>query len=266
MPNLKTMFVSLVFITTLSSSPLMAQESGEEGPQRTRIALGPQITPGYPGSDDLSIRPFFDLSRARGDDEFAFEAPDEGFGFTLLQGERFSVGPSLGFEGKRSSSDVAGTLPDVGISIEIGAFAQYQLTDSLRLRAEGRQAISGHDGFIATLGADYVWREGDRQLFSIGPRVTLTDSNYQDAYFGIRPEDTAAAQLPAYDADGGVQAVGATAGYILQFTPRWGIYSYAKYDRLVGDPADSPLVERFGSRNQFSGGIALTYTFGRAVR
>ena len=265
MPKPNPFLVFSVAVAALPALPGSAQENSDEEPRRTRIALGPQITPSYPGSDDISYRPLFDLSRARGDEEFEFEAPDEGFGFPLLRGERFSAGPSLGFEGKRSSSDVGGALPDVDISVELGGFVQYQLSDSIRLRAEGRQAVSGHDGFIGHLGADYVWREGDQQLFSIGPRVTVTDSNYQDAYFGVRPEDAAASALTAYDADGGLQAVGVTAGYIHQFTPRWGIYSYAKYDRLVGDPADSPLVERFGSRNQMSGGIALTYTFGRNI-
>ena len=247
------------------ATPTSAQNNDAE-PLRTRVALGPQIVPSYPGSDEVAFRPLIDFSRARGDDEFAFEAPDESIGFTLLNTERFSFGPSAGFEGKRSSSDVGGVLPQVDFTIELGAFMQYQLLPNVRLRAEARQAVNGHDGFIANFGADYVWRDGDRQLFSIGPRLTVTDSNYQDAYFGVRPEDAAAAGLPAYDADGGVQAIGATAGYTRQFSPRWGMYSYAKYDRLVGDPADSPVVERFGSRNQIAGGVALTYTFGRDVR
>ena len=62
-----------------------------------------------------------------------------------------------------------------------------------------------------------------------------------------------------------ISAVGAAAGYIKQLTPRWGIYSYARYDRLVGDAAASPIVRRFGSRDQISGGLALTYTFGRGL-
>ena len=94
--------------------------------------------------------------------------------------------------------------------------------------------------------------------------MTVTDSNYQDAYFGIGTQN-ASAGLPAFDAGGGVQSVGAAIGYIQQLSPRWGIYSYAKYDRLVGDPADSPVVAAFGSRDQFAGGIALTYTFGRGI-
>jgi outer membrane protein len=68
--------------------------------------------------------------------------------------------------------------------------------------------------------------------------------------------------LAAYRPGGGIQAVGATAGFIKQLDKRWGIYSYAKYDRLVGDAADSPVVRVHGSRDQFSGGLALTYTFG----
>ena len=31
------------------------------------------------------------------------------------------------------------------------------------------------------------------------------------------------------------------------------------YDRLIRDAADSPIVRQLGSRDQFSGGIALTY-------
>ncbi len=238
---------------------VMAQDSSGD---RTRVALGPQLVPAYPGADALVVRPLIDFSRADAGEDFVFEAPDESFGFSLLNTGGFSFGPSANFEGERSSEDVGDLLPKVGSSFEIGGFAQYQATQNFRLRAEARQAVSGHDGFIAILGADFVARDGDRRVFSIGPRATLTDSNYQSAYFGVAPGDAAASGLPAYDADGGLQALGVTAGLIQQFTPRWGIYSYAKYDRLMGDAKDSPVVERFGSKDQISGGVAVSYTFG----
>jgi outer membrane protein len=37
--------------------------------------------------------------------------------------------------------------------------------------------------------------------------------------------------------------------------------AYAKYDRLSGDAADSPVVRELGSRSQLSGGLGITYTF-----
>ena len=114
-------------------------------------------------------------------------------------------------------------------------------------------------------GADFIMRDGDEWLFSVGPRVTWSDDRYQDVWFGVAPEDAGPSGLPAYDPEGGIQAYGATASFLTQFTPRWGIMTYAKYDRLVGDAADSPVVREHGSRDQFSGGVALSYTFGSGV-
>ena len=79
-----------------AATPAFAQEARDERPRRTRIGLGPQLVPSFPGSDSYQLRPFIDVSRARGDDDFAFEAPDESAGFPLLRTNGFSVGPAIG--------------------------------------------------------------------------------------------------------------------------------------------------------------------------
>ncbi|PCD03894.1 hypothetical protein COC42_06085 [Sphingomonas spermidinifaciens] len=244
-----------------AATPAFAQEARDERPRRTRIGLGPQLVPSFPGSDSYQLRPFIDVSRARGDDDFAFEAPDESAGFPLLRTNGFSVGPAIGIEGKRRSRDVGGVLSEVGFTVELGGFVQVQLTDAIRLRAEARKGVNGHKGLNAMIGADYVLRDHDRWLVAIGPRLTLADDRYMNAYFGVSPGDAARSGLPIYDAGGGVQAVGATVGVLRQLNDRWGISGYAKYDRLTGDAGDSPVVAAFGSRNQVSGGLALSYTF-----
>ena len=251
----------LAVLAPAEASAQDAEGLGDE-PLRTRIAAGAQVVPSYPGADSISIRPLFDVSRARGDEHFGFEAADESFGFAVLRFGRLSFGPALGFEGSRTADDVGAELPKVGFTVEAGGFAEYQMTDDFRLRAEVRKGLGGHKGLIANLGADFVVRDGDDWLFSIGPRMTVADDNYHDAYFSVAPEDSGPSGLPAYNAGGGIQSVGATAGYLQQLNERWGLYSYAKYDRLIGDAADSPIVRELGSRNQFSGGVALTYTFG----
>ena len=77
----------------------------------------------------------------------------------------------------------------------------------------------------------------------------------------VTPAAAVTSGLPAYDPNGGIQAYGATATFLTQLSPRWGIYTYARYDRLVGEAADSPIVRQLGSRDQLSGGVALSYTF-----
>lgn len=256
--------LSISAALVLLPAAAQAQEA-EQPPLRTRVALGPAVAPRYPGSDRIGFRPLIAVDRARGDDVFVFEAPDESFGPRLLTLGNLIVGPSAGFEGKRRRRDTDGRLDEVGFTLEVGAFANYQLAPSIRLRAEARQGLGGHKGLIGNVGADYVVRDGDRWLFSLGPRVTLSNGRYNRAYFGISPREAATSGLPAYQPGGGLQAVGAAAGLIRQFTKRWGVYAFGKYDRLVDDPARSPEVRRFGSRDQLSGGAALSYTFDRGV-
>lgn len=253
---------SLLALSAASAFALTSAAHAQDAPRRTRIALGPQLVPSYPGSDEVSLRPFIDGSRVRGDTPFAFEAPDESFALPLINEGGFAAGPSIGFQGSRKRSDVGGLLPKVSSTFELGGFAQYQLSPSFRVRAEARRGLGGHDGWIADTGADYIARDGDRWLFSIGPRATFSNQTFQRAYFGVRPAAAAASGLPVFRPDGGLQSVGGTVGALYQLSERWGVQGYTRYDRLVSDAGDSPVVRRFGSRNQLSTGVALTYTFG----
>jgi outer membrane scaffolding protein for murein synthesis (MipA/OmpV family) len=254
----------LPLATLALATPAVAQseaEPHEREPIRTRVYLGPQLSPATPGAKSLSFGPFIDVSRARGDEPFEFEAPDESFGFTVLRGSGVEAGLALGFEGKRRREDIDLPLHEVGFSFEIGGFVQTQLTEQLRIRAEARKAVSGHRGWIGEVSLDQVWRDGDRWLLSIGPRVVLADTRYHRAYYGVTAADRIATGLAAFDPKGGIESVGVTAGYLRQLTRRWGVAAFARYDRLVGDAADSPYVRAAGSRSQPSVGLALSYTF-----
>lgn len=252
-------------LAAILAAAAIAPAHAEDEPRRTRIMLGPQVYPSFPGSDEFDVGPMVDVSRARGDKAFAFEAPDESFGFAVVKSGGFKLGPVVNWEGTRTARDVGAALPKVKFSIEPGLSASYAPSESFRLRGEIRKGATGHKGWIGMAGADFIMRDGDAWLFSLGPRVTWSDDRYQDAWFSVAPADAVPSGLPAYDANGGIQAYGATASFLTQLTPRWGLYSYAKYDRLVGDPAHSPIVRQLGSRDQLSGGVGLSYTFGRTV-
>jgi outer membrane scaffolding protein for murein synthesis (MipA/OmpV family) len=248
------------------AGPVAAQDSPpEKESRRYRATAGLQLTPRHPGSDDLQPSAMVNFDIARGDTPFKFEAPDDNFGIEILDRDGFAFGPIANFEDSRTAEDVGADLPKVDFSLELGGVVKYQLRDRFRVRAEVRKGVTGHKGWVGSLGADLIFRDADRWLFSIGPRVTWSDDRYQDAWFGVAPEDSAPSGLPAYDPDGGIHAYGATASAVTQFSSRWGLSTYVKYDRLTGDAADSPIVLTYGSRDQFSFGAGLTYTFGEGV-
>lgn len=260
--------IAAAALLTLSAAPAAAQDRDDEddggGGRLVTVGAGVQAYPRYPGASDLGINPMpiFDLRRPG--QSIKFEAPDEGWGFGLLgRDSPINIGPAIQFQGRRDEDDVGAPVGNVGFTVEAGAFVEAYLGESFRLRAEGRRGIGGHEGWIGDVGADFIARDGDRTIFSIGPRLRLADDNYMDAYFGISPAVGLAAALPPYDPRGGVFSVGGTAGLRHHFggDGRWGIHAYARYDRLVGDAVDSPIVTNFGSVNQYGGGIGLSYTF-----
>ena len=228
---------------------------------RVRVGLGAQLRPEFIGADKAAIGPLLDLDFARGSNEFKFEAPDYSFGIPVVSSGGFSFGPAANLASKRKESDVGAPVGEVSTTFEAGAFASYELAESIHLRAEVLKGFGGHKGVVGAIGADQVWRDGDRYVFSIGPRVLLSSARYQRAYFGVTPAAALATGLPVYEPDGGLHGIAAASGLSYQFNNRFGMFGYARYERLVGDAAKSPIVRELGSRNQLSGGAGLSYTF-----
>lgn len=245
-------------ILVAASSAVTAQENRDI---RVRAGLGAQVRPDYYGADKTVVAPLFDIDIARGDNLFKFEAPDDHLAIAVINQDGLSIGPAANIASSRKDSDVGAPLGKVKTTIEAGAFAQYQWGESIRLRAEVLKGIGGHKGLVGALGADKVWRDGDRYVFSVGPRLLVSDGRYQRAYFGVTPAAAVATGLPAYRPGGGIHGAALASGLSYQFSPRIGAFGFARYERLLGDAARSPVVREFGSRNQYSAGVGLNYSF-----
>lgn len=253
-------FCSALFFAALlfPLSSALAQESDDI---RLRVGLGVQSRPEFIGADKNAWAPLWDLAIKRGTDPFEFEAPDDSFDIGLFSKRGFSIGPVANIQNGRKESEIDAPLGKVSTTVEAGAFSQYEVSDSIRLRAELRKGIGGHEGMVASIGGDYYWRDGDRYLFSIGPRLLLSDARYQRAWFGVGAEASVASGLPEYRPGGGLHAIAGTSGLTYQLNRDFGLFGFARYERLVGDAGQSPIVRELGSKSQVSGGLGLTYTF-----
>ena len=227
---------------------------------RVRIGGGAQLRPQYPGADHDKVGPLFSVSFAHGTDPFKFKGPDDSSGLAVVSSRGFSFGPALNLVGARRDADVGAPVGRVGATVEAGVYAGYRFGD-FRLRGELLKGIGGHKGVRAQLGVDRIWRDGDRYVFSLGPRLLIADERYEGAYFGVTPSASLASGLPVYRPPGGIYGIAATSGMSVQLDRHWGLFGYARYERLIGDAARSPIVRQFGSRNQVSAGLGLSYTF-----
>ncbi len=218
------------------------------------------ITPDYEGSDDYEFGFGPDIAFAWRD--FIFYK-GKSLGANLIKTNNFKAGPIFSWTAGRDEDDnnrLEG-LGDVDSSIEAGGFMSYR-TKPMRFQLNVRQDIgSGHEGALVELsGGTTLPFANPLVFFSVG--ATWASDDYMESFFGIDAGQSAASGLRAYNADAGFKDVnlGLTAGYSI--TRRWRIGGKLGYKRLVGDAADSPIVD---DKNQFLAGISLSYHVGLKV-
>jgi outer membrane scaffolding protein for murein synthesis (MipA/OmpV family) len=219
------------------------------------------VTPDYEGSDDYDFGFGPNLAGSWRDILF-FKGKT--FGANLIRKKNLKAGPILSWSGGRDEddNDKLEGLGDVDGSIEAGGFVSYR-KKPLRFKLEARQDVnSGHEGALVELsvGANLPFK---KPLVSVALGTTWASDDYMESFFGISSTQSANSGLKTYDADAGIKdiSLSMTAGYPL--TNRWRLGGKVEYKRLVGDAADSPVVE---DENQFLAGIGISYHFGSKVR
>ncbi len=272
MKNSAPVIVAALF-AAFSLAPAAAQPPEPPDGWSLSVGAGTLVSPAYRGDDDYRPSLLPNIEIAYGDDFFA--SVQEGVGYNVVNGEGLRLGPIARIEFSRDAdgsqpfaiagdrtTDLIG-LGDVATTIELGGFAEVDI-GPLTATVEARQAVNGHDGFVADAGLRYGGRSfafGPPIIYSLGPRMRVVDGRYNSAYFGVTPAQSLASGLPVYDADGGVHSVGAGATFILPLSRdnKMSAVFIAGYDRLTGDAGDAPLVQLRGSRNQASVGLFFSY-------
>jgi outer membrane protein len=230
------------------------------------ITLGAdaRAVPRYMGSNAWGVVPVPYFDRRRPGSPEAFHGARDGTGVALFDNGVFAFGPvgSLIWPRRQSNSSALTGLGNVGFTYQIGGFFDYWAVSWLRTRVEALQGFGGADGVTANFSMDAVIPLSPALTLSGGPRARVVSSGAESPYFSITQAQSIASGLPAYNAGGGWQAVGAGTQLKYHFNPAWATYGIVEYDKLVGATASSPIVtEPGGSANQWTLGIGLTYSF-----
>lgn len=222
------------------------------------------VAPTYEGAKDYEVRGAPFVAPAGLDDATSrvqVRGPDD-LRFRALEFSGFEAGPLVGWRFDRDESDAFRLrgLGDVDGGLVLGGYAGFRAgpvmpfvsyhhgvtgddTGALvRFGVEGRAPLAGGLLVMATAGASYA------------------DDDYMDAYFSITQGQSTAslANLAAYDAEAGIKDVFLGLSTDVPLSQSWTLKVSGRYSRLVGDAADSPVVE---SEDQFFGGLGLSYTF-----
>ena len=271
-------------VALLATAPALAQSANDAAMPNPNdqsdtftVALGGAWIPDYEGSDDYEGSPFAAIRGRVGG--MSFFTRGTYLYLDLLRrpesGIDFDVGPIVGFRRERTAKvkdDFVTDLPERDTAIEIGGFAGvtfHGLTnpyDALSLRLDVVSDVGGaHKSTIFTPNIDFGTPLSRRTYIGASLSADFVAGRYAEYYYSISPAEGRIAGLPAYDADGGMKSWKLSAlinqSITGDLTHGFSIFGAGSYSRLVGDIADSPIVDGRGSESQWQAALGLAYTF-----
>ena len=224
------------------------------------------VSPEYEGSDSYRVRGFPMVFPSTGlASKYVDVRGADDVRIKLINNDRFQAGPLAGYRFDREEDDgdrLVG-LGDVEGGLVLGGFARFALLPSLYVGASYHRTVTGDvDGGQLRFGLEYMTRLSPTVTFSAHTGATYANDEYMDAYFGVSAAQAArsAAGLNAFNAEAGIKDVHFGIGTTFALGPRWSLGLKGRYSRLLGDAADSPVIE---TEDQFSGSATIKYKLGR---
>lgn len=267
-----TWFLCLV-VGGISYLPAAAQDD------RKQIVLGGAVgmKPKYEGSDEFRvigspiIVPKFSSGDSDGESTFGmirrritFRSLDD-IRFTAFEYGGLRVGPLAGYIFGRDQDDARRLrgLGDVDGGVTVGGFVGYAFGPVLVDGAYIHQASGDDTGYQLRFaaGLEHDFSPRIRTVMRIG--TTFASDSYMDSYFGVSQTQAtnslaAGIGLPVFDASSGIKDVYGQIDANIDLSERWLLRTGVRYGRLLGDAADSPVIE---TEDQFSGSLGLGYRF-----
>lgn len=173
-------------------------------------------------------------------------------------------------------NEVVKRMTPIPSATEMGAFVAYHMP----LDANPMHKVVFHgdvswntnnvyDGATGNVRATYFHpfasgMFGKPLLGSIGFGMFFTEDDFVDRYFGVHGADVALfperGGLP-YRPEGGLTSIKIPFTLTSQINPNWLITVGGRYEQLLDDAKDSPVVDRHGDDKQWMIGIAASYAF-----
>jgi outer membrane protein len=265
-------FPARVIITLLAAASISAPVGAQEPLPRNFLAIGPAIAPDYLGSSDYEAVPLVLGAVELGPTRLELEGVGARLDVSelLFDTPHFDFGPVLRYQPGRDDvdDDRVARLPEVDDAVEIGGFLRLGGPLSVYTADEGfirldvlADVADGHGGVIGTLSAEYTLRPVPRFGLTGLVSTSVVSGDYADAFFSVNDAGAAASGLQAFDAGGGFRDVSAAVIGTWAVTRSWGVVGIARISQLVGDAAESPVVDDAGDATQVFGGVAISYAF-----
>lgn len=240
------------------AQPVPAAEPAAVKTWDVTLGLGALAYPTYEGASEQSYLPIPYLDVKWKDQVFLNSF--DGLGWNAWKTRHFRTGPILTYT---LPGDKPSGADDVSMGVQAGLFAEFAF-DYYKIDAKVLQSVMGDsEGQRAELGAGAGSKINQNFTWFTRLSTTWVSENEMKTYFGLSPREASdmTPRQSSYSPGGGIKDVSLSLRGSYDITRNWLVLGEGKYARLIGDAADSPLVTKFGSANQYTFWAAAAYRF-----
>lgn len=292
MSSLNKNAITATIISTLLASPVFSQETTRKNPIdkslsagvgfpatsepiKTHLGLGIGAFPDYEGSNDYSAKAFPLLDIEKPGVFFIKGASintNDGVasaGLTLFHlsysgKTQLLIGPIIrAYSGRdEADNDILSGMGNINSSAGMGIFMKLNSGSWIFNLATSPQDVGNdNDGLLVTLDASYNTSINNNLKLSSGLSASWADDDYMQSYFGITGKQSSNTGLTQFDSKAGIKDIGINfkTAYIL--SKNWILNGQIGYWHLSANAADSPLVDKKGTKDQVRGLVGLSYQF-----
>ncbi len=236
--------------------------AGEERPAQRGgdhfiVGTGAAYAPTYQGSDDHRVLPVPAIDVAWGP---LFANLRNGIGIAPISTDAVTVGVGATYMPGYRSKDVPAGVGNLSVGLGARAFASIREGGLIGTIGATKGVAGGNKGFIADASISYPIGVTPRLMLVPTLGTSWTNDKYNQRYFGISPEQSAASGLAAFRPGSGLKDASAILTGSYRLTDRLMLGVSGGVTKLMGDVEDSPLVHQ---DTQPFGFFSLSYRLGR---
>lgn len=205
------------------------------------LGVGANFKPTYEGSSHLEVAPLPYFSAELFD---RLTVDITGLDLKAYESGPFRLDLKAGYETGRSEDDddALDGMGDVDFGFTGGARMSFDVGPA-DLFVSASKTMGGSDGLVGVVGIEARHAFSDRLSLEASLGLTMADSNYMESYFGVDAGQAARSGYAEYKPSAGLKSVNASIGVTWNVDENVFFTAKQSLGVLVGDAADSPLVE-----------------------
>jgi outer membrane scaffolding protein for murein synthesis (MipA/OmpV family) len=262
------MVLSSVVVAVVDAALAAGADDSSRNDLDVTLSAGAGVGPDYEGSDDYEPAPLLSLQIGNlyhpnthiGVRGLSFQS-------NFLPHDRFELGIVADYlsDYDNVEDDAVEELERPSKAVHVGLLAGFEFEDERHIQygveLEATYDVLHGNGAVITPQASIRVPVARNAFLNGSLAASWASREYMSNRFGISAADAARSGLRPFDADAGFKDVELGLGATYAFSKNWSVTMSGLYQHMLGDAADSPIVDDRGSRDAFRFGALVNYRF-----